>query len=309
MDSCALDRLANYFFLGATSAGWGSSFSTLTSSVDGGVCIWTWGFFSVILLLVLVSVLSYSLRLLNSVFLFYTCFFSFFSSCFSFCTRCLAFFFFIVCIEFSSFSLPFYLASTGFAVATYFCAFSFPFLFLSFCVFLALTDFLGKTFLVSIILVAWATFSLPFPPLGVESCRLVYVDFFFRDLLKNEVMASWLTSLSLGKGGNEDSSLSVAWLSSLTFAFSPCRGWYIFSTMGSTFCLSVSWVESTKVDGESIGYAVTFLAACCFFGTILPLVIILASNIMKRLDHYLLHLFMRTGKQWIITVQTNKKIE
>lgn len=59
----------------------------------------------------------------------------------------------------------------------------------------ALTNFLSKNFLASIVLVASATSSLPFPPLNVDSCRPVSIDFFLGDLLKNEVIGRQLDLL------------------------------------------------------------------------------------------------------------------
>lgn len=133
----------------------------------------------------------------------------------------------------------------------------------------ALVDFLGNTFLTSCLLLVSAIFSLPFSFFVANSYGSVFANFFFGDLLKKEVMIDWFTSRSLGKGDNEDSSLSMAWLSSLGPTSVSCHSGSFNLTVGSTYCDSATWVESFEVGKQSMGCAMT-VEVCCIFQIVLP---------------------------------------
>lgn len=98
-----------------------------------------------------------------------------------------------------------------------------------------LVDFLGNSFLTSCLLV---TFSLPLDFLGPDLCVSLSGPFFLGDFGKNNVIVGYFASLFVGKGGNDDSSLSLSYLTSSLSTFSCWFCWSTLSTMISTACVA-----------------------------------------------------------------------
>lgn len=230
------------------------------------------------------------------VFLFFTYFFSFFSACFSIFTSYLAFFF-SVGINPSMMPLPLTLSSSGLVASTFFYSFSFLVSFsfypaalawagvspwsLDICVpglrvicaplvdffdnifLICAADFFGNIFLTSCLLFVSATFSLPFDSFSADCSVLVYAACFLGDLVRKG-------SPFLGQRWQwRFLSLNV-----LAFFLPLCPSvlsrWNTLSAVSSNSCVSVAWIDSSDIGGDSIGFAITTLGAYCFFQTILP---------------------------------------
>lgn len=130
----------------------------------------------------------------------------------------------------------------------------------------AMVNFLGNIFLTSYLLFLSATFSLPFESFGADCFVLVLAACFFGDLVKNDIMEGYFTSLSLGIGSNGDSSQSCIGFP-LTFALVYYLSGIHFLGLGSTSRVLIAQFESSNIGGDSISCVDIDLATCCFFQT------------------------------------------
>lgn len=67
-----------------------------------------------------------------------------------------------------------------------------------------IVDFLSNNYLMSFLVVTFVTFSFPLDSLSPD----FYVPFYFGDFMKNDAIADCFAYFSVGKEGNEDSSLT-----------------------------------------------------------------------------------------------------
>lgn len=72
-----------------------------------------------------------------------------------------------------------------------------------------LDDFLGSSFLTSCLVITSVTFSFPLGSLGPNFYLSFSVPFLTGDFMKNDVIGGFFASLSVGKEGNGNSSLSL----------------------------------------------------------------------------------------------------